>query len=105
VDLRERRHLYNGFGNALSRGFELVVTPMVFALGGWFLDRWVGTTPVFTIVLGGFGFAGVVTRMYLQYVAAMAEHDAALPSRRAERAHVAVANSASENVTSSGQAA
>lgn len=86
MDLRERRHLYNGFGNALSRGFELVVTPMVFALGGWFLDRWVGTTPVFTVVLGVFGFAGVVTRMYLQYVAAMAEHDAALPSRRAERA-------------------
>ncbi len=97
MDLRERRHLYNGFGNALSRGFELVVTPMVFALGGWFLDRWLGTTPVLAVALGLFGFAGVCTRMYLQYVAAMAEHDAELPSRRPRREV--------DDVTRSGQVA
>jgi F0F1-type ATP synthase assembly protein I len=83
VDLRERRHLYNGFGNALSRGFELVVTPLVFALGGFALDHWLGTSPVFTLLLGAFGLAGVCVRTYLQYVAAMEEHASALPSARA----------------------
>jgi F0F1-type ATP synthase assembly protein I len=82
VDLREQRHLYNGFGNALSRGFELVVTPLVFAVLGWFLDRWLGTTPLLAVLLGAFGFAGVCVRSYLQYTAQMSEHDAALPSRR-----------------------
>ena len=32
------QHLYNGFGNALARGFELVVTPALFALIGHFID-------------------------------------------------------------------
>jgi F0F1-type ATP synthase assembly protein I len=83
VDLREQRHLYNGFGNALSRGFELVVTPLVFALLGWFLDRWLGTAPLLAVALGAFGFAGVCVRSYLRYTLAMTEHDAELPSRRA----------------------
>ncbi|MGE0794880.1 MAG: AtpZ/AtpI family protein [Acidimicrobiia bacterium] len=82
VDLRGQRHLYNGFGNALSRAFELVVTPLVFALAGWFVDRWLDTSPTFVLVLGGFGFAGVCARTYFQYVDAMAAHDAELPSRR-----------------------
>jgi F0F1-type ATP synthase assembly protein I len=83
VDLREQRHLYNGFGNALSRGFELVVTPLVFAVLGWLLDRVLGTSPILAIAFGAFGFAGVCVRSYLQYTAAMAGHAAALPSRRA----------------------
>lgn len=82
MELREQRHLYNGFGNALSRAFELVVTPLLFGLLGWFLDRWLGTSPVLVVVLGAFGFAGVCVRTYFQYVGAMADHDAELPSRR-----------------------
>lgn len=85
VDLRGQRHLYNGFGNALSRAFELVVTPLVFAVLGWLLDRAFGTSPLLAVALGAFGFAGVCVRSYLQYTSAMAEHDAALPSRRAGR--------------------
>ena len=44
-NLREKRELYNGFGNALSRAFELVVTPLIFGLGGHLLDGALGTGP------------------------------------------------------------
>jgi F0F1-type ATP synthase assembly protein I len=46
VDLREqraRRELNNGFGDALSRAFELAATPAIFGGIGWLLDRWLGT--------------------------------------------------------------
>jgi F0F1-type ATP synthase assembly protein I len=42
-------------GNAVADGFakavEFVVTPLLFGVGGHFLDRWLGTSPVFTVVL------------------------------------------------------
>jgi F0F1-type ATP synthase assembly protein I len=79
VELRERRHLYNGFGNALSRAFELVVTPLLFALAGFGLDRLAGTGPLFVLLLGGFGLVGIVARSWYQYAAEMDAHAAALP--------------------------
>ena len=30
MDLKDRQHLYNGFGNGLARAFELAATPLVF---------------------------------------------------------------------------
>jgi len=39
VEQTPTQHLYNGFGNALARGFELVVTPALFALIGYFIDH------------------------------------------------------------------
>ena len=42
-------------GNAVADGFakavEFVVTPCLFGAGGYFLDRWLGTSPVFTVIL------------------------------------------------------
>jgi F0F1-type ATP synthase assembly protein I len=42
-------------GNAVADGFakavEFVVTPGLFGLGGHFLDRWLGTSPVLTVIL------------------------------------------------------
>jgi F0F1-type ATP synthase assembly protein I len=42
-------------GNAVADGFakavEFVVTPCLFGVGGLFLDRWLGTSPVFTVIL------------------------------------------------------
>ena len=42
-------------GNAVADGFakavEFVVTPGLFGVGGHFLDRWLGTSPVFTVIL------------------------------------------------------
>jgi F0F1-type ATP synthase assembly protein I len=77
--LRERRELNNGFGNALSRAFELATIPLIFAAPGWLVDRWLGTGPVFALLTGLFGLAGVVVRTYYEYVGKMDREHANLP--------------------------
>jgi F0F1-type ATP synthase assembly protein I len=76
-DQRDRRQTWTGFSDALARGIELVATPLLFALGGWYLDRWAGTRPLFTLVLFLLAVAGMSARMYYGYMAAMQEHDRA----------------------------
>ena len=62
--------------------YELVLGAVLFALGGWLLDRWLGTTPIVTCVGAVFGFAGACVSLYYRYQAAYTEvvratHDAA----------------------------
>ena len=76
-DLRDRRQTWTGFSDALARGIELVVTPLLFGLGGWYLDRWAGTRPLFTLLLFLLAIAGISARMYYGYMATMEEHDRA----------------------------
>lgn len=59
MDLRDRQDLYNGFGDGLSRAFELALTPAVFGGLGFLVDSWAGTTPIFTIVFLVVAVAGV----------------------------------------------
>jgi F0F1-type ATP synthase assembly protein I len=63
----ERRSLNNAFGEALAYAFEFAVTPVLFAGLGWLLDRWLGTEPVFIVVLAAFGFIGVCIRTAYRY--------------------------------------
>lgn len=65
MDLHERRELNNGFGDGLSRAFELVLTPMVVGGLGLLLDRWLGTVPLFTVV---FAFWGLGVTTYMAWV-------------------------------------
>ena len=76
MDLRARRELNNGFGDALSRAFELAVTPALFSGIGWLVDRWVGTTPLFTILLLLFAVAGVGYMTWFRYEEEMKRHEA-----------------------------
>ena len=46
LNLSERRELNNGFGEALSRAFEIAVTPAIFGVGGYLLDRKLGVVPL-----------------------------------------------------------
>jgi F0F1-type ATP synthase assembly protein I len=75
VDLQAKRETYKGFGNAYNRAFEMVVGPVLFGLLGWVVDGFAGTSPVFAVALGGFGFVGVMAKAYLRYVAEMKAHD------------------------------
>lgn len=77
--LREKVELYNGFGTAWSRAFELVLTPLVLALIGFGIDYALDTRPIFTLVFFIFGLAGVVARLYYAYDRDMARHEAAGP--------------------------
>lgn len=78
----DRRELYNGFGNTLAKAVELVVTPMIFALGGHLLDARAGTRPMFTLTLLVFALMGMFARMYFAYVAEMSAHEARAPWKR-----------------------
>ena len=82
MDETGRRDLYNGFGDTLARGVELAVTPAIFGGGGYFLDRSIGTVPVFTIVLTLLCVVGMFVRAYYSYDAAMKVHEENAPWRR-----------------------
>jgi F0F1-type ATP synthase assembly protein I len=81
VDDREQRELWNGFSNALSRAIELVVTPLLFALGGYGLDRWLGTSPLFVVLLAALAFVGLAVKSYYVYREDMRVHEQRLPGR------------------------
>jgi F0F1-type ATP synthase assembly protein I len=76
LDLRDRRDLYNGFGNGLSRAFELALTPAIFSGIGWAVDRVLGTTPLFMILLLLLAVAGVGYMTWFRYEAEMREREA-----------------------------
>jgi F0F1-type ATP synthase assembly protein I len=48
------------YGDGLSIAFELVATPAIVALIGFGIDRWLGTTPLFTIALSMLAVGTVV---------------------------------------------
>jgi F0F1-type ATP synthase assembly protein I len=70
-ELTARQDLYQGFGNVLGEAVELVAAPLLFALAGFGLDRWLGWSPVLTIILGLWGLVGGALRAYYRYVERM----------------------------------
>jgi len=81
VELEERQATWQGFSDALGMAVELVATPMVFALIGWGLDRWLGTGPYLAIALGLFGLVGIVARTYFWYQMHMSREEEGKPWR------------------------
>ncbi|MDQ1374187.1 MAG: synthase protein [Actinomycetota bacterium] len=79
MDLKARQELNQGFGNALGLAVEMVGTPMLFGLLGWLLDRWLGTAPLFVVVLFLFGVVGMAVKTYYAYVEKMRQHEAQAP--------------------------
>ena len=84
VELADRRHLYQGFGDALALAVELVATPGLFALGGHYLDRWAGTAPAFTIALTVLALVGMIARVWYGYDDAMRRQESSGPWARRE---------------------
>ncbi len=78
-ELLARRLTYQGFGNALAMAFEMVMTPLLFGLGGYGLDRWLGMSPLFTLALSLLAIVGMSAKMWYAYEAKMQAHDAAGP--------------------------
>ena len=77
---REQLELRRGAGDAFAAAFEMVATPALFGLAGWWLDTRLGTFPLVTLaaVLVVFGYG--VWRFARQYSARV---DEALEARRA----------------------
>lgn len=74
-DLSAKRELNNGFGNALTAAVELAVTPALFALMGWQIDRFLGTSPLFLLFFFIFTVGYVSWRQYSTYDAKMRRHE------------------------------
>jgi F0F1-type ATP synthase assembly protein I len=80
LDLAKLSQQAAGGGNtraasAVADGFtkavEFVATPLLFGVGGYFLDRWVGTSPVFTVILFVWALAVTVGMAVRDYNAKM----------------------------------
>lgn len=78
MDVSQGRELTNGMHRSTG-SFELVLGPLLMALIGFFLDRWLGTLPWLTVTLGVLGLVGACVNLYYRYQLEMAEHDATAP--------------------------
>ena len=81
----DRRGLWDGFGSGLQQAVELAVVPLLFGLLGGLLDRWLGTTPAFTIALLCFAFVGTFLNAYYAYLAKVQEEEKDKPWNRSIR--------------------
>jgi F0F1-type ATP synthase assembly protein I len=59
--------------------YELVFSPLLLALIGYGLDRWLGTLPLLTIIFAVLGLVGACIKIYYGYVAEMDEHEKDAP--------------------------
>lgn len=75
VDLRARQELNKGFGEALSRAFELAVTPVVFGFFGYLIDMRLGTSPIFLLALAAFAVVGSFVKFWYAYDREMKARD------------------------------
>ena len=62
-----RRVLAPGIGDTLARGFEWAATIAIFLGLGFVLDRILGTTPIFMVVLFVFALVGQIVRAYFHF--------------------------------------
>jgi F0F1-type ATP synthase assembly protein I len=69
------RSLNRGYGDAMGRGLELVLTLVVMVGIGWLIDRIAGTEPLFIIVLSVIGFAGTGVKLWIGYDLEMRKTD------------------------------
>lgn len=83
--LRAQRDLNNGAGDTLAVAFELALTPAIFALLGWRLDAWLGTSPAFLLVLFLFVAVYEIWKLFTRYDARMRSEEQALHLRRNRR--------------------
>jgi F0F1-type ATP synthase assembly protein I len=75
----EQGELYRGFGDSLSRSFELALTPPIIGAFGYLLDRLLGIVPVLTIVFFLTAMIGLIATMWYGYDARMKIHEQAGP--------------------------
>ena len=71
MQLLERRELFQGQSDGFAKAVEIVFTPLLLGVVGHFLDGWLGTGPVLTVVLAAWAFVAVVIVTYYGYTAQM----------------------------------
>ena len=74
--------MWQGFSDALGMAVEIVVSPLLFALFGYWLDGLFGTGPVLAIAFGLLGVFAIAMRSYLWYRASMDREEKGKPWTR-----------------------
>ncbi len=59
--------------NSSAGSYELVLSAALLGAIGWFVDRQLGSTPMFIIGLSALGFVGAVISLIYRYKADMAD--------------------------------
>lgn len=72
----------NGSEDGLAKAIEIVVTPAIFALVGFGLDRWLGTGPWLAISFGIVAFVLKLLVEWYRYAQRMQSHEEELASSR-----------------------
>lgn len=81
-DATTSREINASAGHGSTLAFELVLTPAIFAVLGWLLDRAAGTSPVFLIVFPVIVGCYEVWKIWRDYSARMVELESQIPKRR-----------------------
>lgn len=84
--------MFNGFGDGLAAAFELAVTPLVFGGLGLLVDRRLGVTPLFTIVLFLVALVAKFVVMWSSYEQRMRAEEAKAPWRHTPARRVSAAS-------------
>lgn len=74
-----------GSDDVLGGGMEIALMVPIFLGLGYLLDRWLGTAPIFMIVMVVLGLIGVFCRLRYSYETRMAEHEAERLAKRSAR--------------------
>lgn len=78
MNVSQRRELTKEM-HRTTGGYELVFSPLLLALVGFGIDKWLGTLPLFTIVFAVLGLVGAVTKIVYTYNSEMEQHEASGP--------------------------
>lgn len=78
-DLTAKRDLNRGFSDSFGRGVDLALTPVIIGAFGWLVDRWLGTDPIFTLLLATAAVVGTFAKLKIGYDRQMAKEEAGKP--------------------------
>lgn len=78
---KNQRHI--GTDDAFSRSVEIVVTPVIFAGGGWLFDRWLNTGPWIAVALGSVAFLTKIIVEWYRYTGSMGGIELEMAANRA----------------------
>jgi len=71
-DITQQMHRTTG-------GYELAFSPLLLALIGYGIDRWLNTVPLFTVIFAVIGLVGAVIKLYYSYRSEMEVHETSGP--------------------------
>ena len=81
----------------LGRGMDIALTLLFFLGVGWFVDRWLGVFPLFTIALVLIASAGIFVRLKYTYEATMQRLEAERAVQRSSTSRSIATSSTSKD--------